>query len=131
MTLDDTGETGIMCSGCAHRGMHHMGSRLYRCERKGCPHQGETRMLCIRDGAVFTVPIETGLAMKQEQVRHGVLVNDAGDATIWTSSPVYARRLTRKLGKPTNRGGFPHWDLPDRTLTWLPRLKTQKRQVKP
>ena len=34
-----------------------------------------------------------------------ILVNDLGEITIWTISPTYRRRLTRRLGKPDRTDG--------------------------
>jgi hypothetical protein len=55
-----------------------------------------------------------------------VNVNDAGEASVWTSSPVMARRLTRRLGDPTKLSGSWRWDMPALALAWKPRLKARK-----
>lgn len=65
------------------------------------------------------------MARSKEERETCILVNDAGDATVWTTSPTKARILTRRLGKPAESPGFWRWDVPASTLTWLPRRKSK------
>lgn len=61
----DSWHAGLFCDACGHRGMKRLGHRIYRCEAMGCPRQGESRMLFVRDGTVFHVHIGTGLLMER------------------------------------------------------------------
>lgn len=60
-------ETGIICSGCGHRGMKRMGYRLWRCEREGCPYHAETRLLFVGHQGVYTLPMDTGMLLIQNR----------------------------------------------------------------
>jgi hypothetical protein len=66
------------------------------------------------------------MSRRREERETCVLVNDAGQATVWSTSPVQIRRLTRRLGEPQFEGGLARWDLPTHVLTWLPRLSHRK-----
>lgn len=66
------------------------------------------------------------MSRRREERETCVLVNDAGEATVWSTSPVQIRRLTRRLGKPRFEGALARWDLPTHLLTWLPRLSNRK-----
>lgn len=68
--------------------------------------------------------------LQKEERETCILVNDLGECTIWTTSPLYERRLTRRLGKSALKGGLARWDLPASRVTWMPRLKRQKPPLK-
>lgn len=70
------------------------------------------------------------MSRRREERETCVLVNDAGQATVWSTSPVQIRRLTRRLGKPQFDGALARWDLPTHVLTWLPRLSSRKPRNK-
>ena len=58
-----------------------------------------------------------------------ILANDLGQVTVWTTSPVKARQLARRLGKPaTIVGECSRWDLQADSLRWMP---SRKRPMSP
>lgn len=59
------------------------------------------------------------------------LINDLGEITIWSISPTWIRRLTKRLGKPTSQDGpCAYWEgFTTLQVTIMPR-KRRKRAPK-
>jgi hypothetical protein len=66
----------------------------------------------------------------REERETAIILSDSGDVTVWTSSPIYARRLRKRLGEPTRAAGLTlFWDLdPEKHSIPLPRRLGKPRK---
>jgi hypothetical protein len=73
------------------------------------------------------------VTLTREERETAIILSDAGTCTIWTSSPVYARRLRRRLGEPTKiSDGTLFWDIdPKKHSIPLPRRLGKPRKAVP
>jgi hypothetical protein len=91
-------EPGIPCSGCGRRGMRRLGERLWRCEREGCPHEGETCMLFVGHEGVYTLPMATGMLLVENRRAAHPLARKGGLGIVHLNRAVTDGPLARPAG---------------------------------
>lgn len=70
------------------------------------------------------------MSRTREERESCILWNDAGEVVVWTVSPIYQRRLAKRLGEPDRIDGTCHtWTRPKSSLSLI--LPSRKRIPSP